>query len=199
MKGWGGGRSRGGRSPDSVGRSLGFGRPIPGFGRPLLVADRGERGSGQRLRSRGFGGRGDHGRRLSPAERGESGSERCSRGFLDGPFADGGRPCGGPGWRGWEPPPHSLRDSSPSGDLRVISISPLPPLRGGRYRRQRGASGAASPDSRSSPPSLRDTATGREGRGGGTYAAGLPRERATVLKISSVGAGTVRSRVRTDR
>ena len=26
-----------------------------------------------------------------------------------------GRPCGGPGWRGWEPPPQSLRDSSPSG------------------------------------------------------------------------------------
>ena len=25
------------------------------------------------------------------------------------------RPCGGPGWRGWEPPPQSLRDSSPSG------------------------------------------------------------------------------------
>ena len=29
--------------------------------------------------------------------------------------ADRGRPCGGPGWRGWEPPPQSLRDSSPSG------------------------------------------------------------------------------------
>ena len=27
-----------------------------------------------------------------------------------------GGPCGSPGWRGWEPPPQSLRDSSPSGE-----------------------------------------------------------------------------------
>ena len=59
---------------------------------------------------------------------------------------------------------------SPRGDLRVISISPLPPRSGGRCRRQRGAPGAPPPDSGSSPPSLRDTATGREGRSRGTYA-----------------------------
>ena len=59
---------------------------------------------------------------------------------------------------------------SPRGDLRVISVSPLPPLRGGRCRRQRGAPGAPSPDRGSSPPSLRDTATDREGRSSGTYA-----------------------------
>ena len=48
-----------------------------------------------------------------------------------------GRPCGGPGWRGWEPPPQSLRDSSPSGGAigsgcsgvaaSIVSSLPLPP------------------------------------------------------------------------
>ena len=74
---------------------------------------------------------------------------------------------------GPESRPTPLRSPSlrtPSGDLRVISISPLPPLRGGRCRRQRGAPGAPSPDTGSSPPSLRDIATGREGRSRGTYA-----------------------------
>ena len=64
------------------------------------------------------------------------------------------------------------------GDLRAISTSPLPPRSGGRCRRQRGAPGAASPDSGSSPPSLRDTATGREGR----------RSRGTYAQVSSGGA-----------
>ena len=56
------------------------------------------------------------------------------------PQAEGeGRPlCGCQILGARRPPPQSLRDSSPAGDLRVISISPLPPLRGGRCRRQRG-------------------------------------------------------------
>ena len=79
------------------------------------------------------------------------------------------------------------------GDLRVIPISPLPPRSGGRCRRQRGAPGEASPDSGSSPPSLRDTATGREGRSSGTYAqvsfAGMTRTgRSRVRATASVRA-----------
>ncbi len=68
------------------------------------------------------------------------------------------------------PRPPSACGISPAGDLRVISVSPLPPRSGGRCRRQRGAPRAPSPDSGRSPPSLRDTATGREGRSSGTYA-----------------------------
>ena len=72
--------------------------------------------------------------------------------------------------RGGSPVRSAVHRNIPCGDLRVISISPLPPRSGGRCRRQRGAPGAPSPDSGSSPPSLRDTATDREGRSSGTYA-----------------------------
>ena len=63
-----------------------------------------------------------------------------------------GRPCGGPRWRGWEPPPQSLRDSSPRGEqldrtaraLRaavaasIVSSPPLPAASPPAERGERG-------------------------------------------------------------
>ena len=131
-----------GRSPDSVGRSLGFGRPNPGLvgGGRLLQGRR--RGSCRRRRGRPCGGPGWRGWEPPPQSLRDSSpsggaiGSGCSGG--DSRLAGFGsrigalrsavappsgscrrrRPCGGPGWRGWEPPPQSLRDSSPSGDLR---------------------------------------------------------------------------------
>ena len=76
--------------------------------------------------------------------------------------------------------PPTLPCSDPP-DLRVVPISPLPPLGGGRCRRQRGARPNASrPDRNGSsrtPARCRKTATGREGRITGPYAPLLPPRR----------------------
>ena len=77
---------------------------------PPLCGGRGDRGGISPRRAGGEGIRAAS----SPAERRERRSG-LFRGFLDGPVAGGWRPRGGPGWRGWEAPPQSLRDSSPSG------------------------------------------------------------------------------------
>ena len=88
-----------------------------------------------------------------------------------------GRPCGGPGWRGWEPPPQSLRDSSPAGGafgaggsrggcrladfgswtsaLRsaiVASIAASPPLPAASPPAERGERGSGRPISGFRPP-----------------------------------------------
>ena len=66
-------------------------------------------------------------------------------------------------------PPQSPAVTAPRGRPARNLHFPSPPAPR-RCRRQRGAPGAPSPDSGSSPPSLRDTVTGREGRSSGTYA-----------------------------
>ena len=128
-------------SPPAPRGERGSGRPISGFGRPLLVADRGESGAGRPIS--GFG------RPLLVADRGESGAGRPIPGFgrpllvADRGERGAGRPilrirsatpCGRPG-----------REGSRSADPRIRSATPC-----GRPGRE--GSRSADPRIRSATP-----------------------------------------------
>ena len=99
-----GGEGIGAASSPAEWRERGAGRPIAGFGRPLLVADRGERGSGRR--------REDSWMDRSP-----------TAGVL----------AAGQVGEGWEPAPQSLRDSSPSGGAIRIGLLRVGDSRAGHF------------------------------------------------------------------